>query len=398
MRCCFQRAQQSRQHDSATASATANWSERESLHEPDHSTSALIESILPLFLPLACQIASKTLISNRCIKKNEILVTTFDENAPTKELPIETIDVSIGDVLVIDRETLQKDMEKDPDFEWPEKRKINLLMDSIMGKKEQSLLVIDIVDLNCFIQLGNGIEITFPSNIPLVGNLEIGSGGDVEKGSVKVSSGRLRVWFSNETKKCYIALMERPLLTPLLHVNADKGNGDNLNIYLKEDGSLDDVVETIMAGYGPKDKLGDKKDGISNISSMIGNALGKFVSSIIGSRNSGPLEVDLSMQIKASIDAALGKTRPVEQIQADIERLQKELEIATQKSKVNTKSSDADPRELREVARKPADINEGAGSESNGSVSLKGYVVSSMAGVQNTLISCANPPITDATI
>ena len=382
MRCCFQRAKQSRPDDSATASAAATgpaWQPDQSLVEPDHSTSALIESILPLILPLACQIASQTLVSQGCVNIKEMPVTTFDENA-INELPIETIDVTIGDVLVVDRKTVKKDMEKDPDFNWPEKGRIDLLMKTIPGKKEKKLLVLDIVDFECFIQMGEGIEITFPSNIPLVGNLEIGSGGDVKKGSIKFSSGRLRVWFSNETKKCYIALMERPSLTPFLHVNADRGNGDYLTIYLKEDGSLDDIVETIMAGFGPKHKLGSKMDieqKKSSMSSTIGNALGKFVSTIIqksyprtarGRGDNGPLEIDLSTQIKASTDAALGKARPVEQIQAEMERLQKELELATQETNVDAKCSDADPIELNRVVINAADVNDDVGNDGFGFV------------------------------
>ena len=112
--------------------------------------------------------------------------------------------------------------------------------------------MVDFVDFEGSLQLGEGIELTFPSNIPRVGNLEVGSGGDIKNGWVMMGIKRLRIFFSSETRKCYVVFMARPTLTPFLQVSADRGNGDYLSIDIKEEGALDDIVESVLAGFGPR--------------------------------------------------------------------------------------------------------------------------------------------------
>lgn len=165
---------------------------------------------------------------------------------------------------------------------------------------------------------------------------------------------KLRIWFVSKTRKLYIAVLGgRPRLVPNLHVNADRGKGDFLNIILKEDGNLDEVVEAILLGFGPKTKKTsegqqenngsgsgsgnkdeDEETSGNGSGSWIGNAVGKKISQIVHESMTGkggehrPLEIDLSEAINSSIDMAMGKPRSVEAIKADITFLEKELALA----------------------------------------------------------------------
>lgn len=51
--------------------------------------------------------------------------------------------------------------------------------------------------------------------------------------------------------KAYIAFIGHPNLMPHVHVNADRGKGDFLQMVLDEAGSLDDIVESVLMGFGP---------------------------------------------------------------------------------------------------------------------------------------------------
>jgi len=233
----------------------------------------------------------------------------------------------------------------------------------------------DIVDFRFKIMLGNGIEFVFPVENPFNVKvmLEVGCGGDVigNDAWVECKIPRLRLWITHEeapvavkgneknqkqqqqqsaktsTKtqvKAYAAFIGRPDLKPNVHVNADRGRGDFFDMVLDEQGTLDDVVESILMGFGPKEyySLGrqqhkspaeDKRSDIQRIhstkQSWVGNALGKQLSRAIGSLlgvgNNRPLEVDLTEVVRDAIDTALGKPRPVTAVEADIESLQKEL-------------------------------------------------------------------------
>jgi len=322
-----------------------------SMVEPDGTASAFFESFLPLFLPVVCRITSKSLVEGGCILKNEVPVTAFDEHTLAKDLPIGPIKVSIGKVLIVDRKTMKKDLARGPDFEWPEKERLDSLMRNIPGRGRQ-MLVLDIVDFVVTGQLGKDIELTFPSNIPLVGNLEVGAGGHVDNACIKMNIKRLRIFFSSETQKCYAVFMARPILAPSLHVNADRGNGDFLTLYIKEEGALENIVETILAGFGPKQIMEKERKSFkkskTKIAAKIGIAIGKFISNRIqksipsvGYTNS-PMVVDLSDSIIATIDGALGKPRPVDEVKAHIELLNKELELSIKAEEEMNNSTQSD--------------------------------------------------------
>jgi len=123
---------------------------------------------------------------------------------------------------------------------------------------------------------------------------------------------------------------------------------------LQEDGNLDDVVETILAGFGPKPKKQDesksktKKEmydqqssaaAASSSTSWIGSVVGRKISQMVRESMGGkadehcPLEIDLSGTIQASIDAAMGKVRSVDAVKADIAILEKELDLAIKAEK-----------------------------------------------------------------
>lgn len=80
-----------------------------------------------------------------------------------------------------------------------------------------------------------------------------------------------------------------------------------------------------------------KKGQPSIKQSWVGNALGKSVGRVLGSfvgmGNNPPLEIDLTDAVTEAIDAAMGKPRPVEAVEADIALLQKELERSKQADK-----------------------------------------------------------------
>jgi len=141
--------------------------------------------------------------------------------------------------------------------------------------------------------------------------------------------------------------MDKPQLTPNIHINVDKGKGDALNFQLTEDGSLDDVVETVLSRFGPKLKDSTKKNKESKKkTSWAGVAAGKTIARLLQHSMGGklcknaPLEVDLSDTIQVTIDSAMGKPRPVAAVKADIEILQKELERATQAGRESLDTTD----------------------------------------------------------
>ena len=57
-----------------------------SMDGPNDSTSALVEAIIPLFLPIVCRIASQNLVKEGFFLKNELPVTSLDDLTPEKDL------------------------------------------------------------------------------------------------------------------------------------------------------------------------------------------------------------------------------------------------------------------------------------------------------------------------
>ena len=330
---------------------------------PDDSTAALVELVISSAVPIVRKALSKKLVESKCILFNEKLVEEFDEYQEEDNLPIGKIEIKLEDVLIMDSQTVHSDMLAAPDFSWPEKDRIDDLMATAPGTAERKMLVLDFVGFNCFLPLGKGIEIAFPIDLPILkANVEIGSGGDIEEGSIRLEVPRIRVWFVTETKKLYVAFLDKPDLTPNLHVNLDRGKGDFLNFSLVERGNLDDVVEEVLCGFGPKQFTGkdeteqeaekqSKTQSKWSSSNWAGVAVGKQISSIVlnnmGRSGKGniPIEVDLSETIKSVIDVAMGMPRPVEVIEAQIALLEKELErskaIAAEEDATITQEEDA---------------------------------------------------------
>ena len=321
--------------------------EEEPTLEPDDSTSAFVKSIMPLFLPTLRKSLSEKLINYGCILFNEEIVKEFDEYQDEDRLPIGKIEIKMEHVFVMDRKTVKNDMLAAPDFAWPESDLFDDLMATVPGLGRK-MTVFDLVGFDCLLPLGKEIEIAFPAELPVFKkvDVEVGSGGNIERAWIRFEVPRLRLWFVNSTKKLYVAFMARPKLCPNFHVNLDKGNGDFLNISLTEEGNLDDVVEQVLCGFGPKHFTQSKepeeagRQGAQIPPNMFGNAIGKKISSVIlnkmgrNGKTNIPLEIDLSETIKSKIDAAVGNTRSIDLIKADIEKLQEELDRAQALQKI----------------------------------------------------------------
>ena len=220
-------------------------------------------------------------------------------------------------------------------------------MTAIQGKG-QGMVVLDILGAGMQVRFGSGIELTVPIEGPLgiTADLEIGSGGSIREAWIQLEIPRLRVWFVTDTRRLYLAFLERPRLVPNLHINVDRGKGDFLDMEFKGGGGLDDTIETVLCGFGPSSSVTmaganekNKKKGnprkastrqgrsrSTEKQSWVANALGRRISEILGAfagvGNNRPLEIDLNETIQESIDVALGKPRPVKQIIADMELLQ----------------------------------------------------------------------------
>lgn len=304
------------------------------LEQPNDSTSALLESIIPIVLPIVRRAVSKSLIESGSILRDEEPIEKFDESSPDDDLPIGPIRLQIESISVMDINTVMKDMKKAPNFKWPEKDNVQELMANKPGAGRE-MIVFDFIGLDMVIPLGPGIEYTLPAQLPMgiKTNIEIGCGGSIKEASVRMYLPKVRIWFCNKTRKLYVAVMEIPQFVPNIHVNADRGNGDFLHFEFKEEGELDNVVEMMLAGFGPgfekkpsKTKLKKKKQWVGDV---IGKQLSYLLDKIGGSGgNAHALEIDLSTAIQSSIDAAFGKPRPVDEIKVDIARLEKELELS----------------------------------------------------------------------
>ena len=144
------------------------------------------------------------------------------------------------------------------------------------------MTVLDLNDLELQIWLGEGIEF----EIPLLQDLkvEVGCGGKTigDNAYIKVSIPKLRVWVvrkkveveieaeedgeesggeeSDDKVKptkmeehviLYLGFFGRPIVKPYLHYNLDNGNGDFWNGVVNDNGSLKDIVESILQGFGP---------------------------------------------------------------------------------------------------------------------------------------------------
>jgi hypothetical protein len=322
----------------------------------DQSTSAFIQALLPIVLPIVRHVASQQLISDHMIICKEELVKRLDKS----NLPIGPVDVSLDHIRILDPDTLEKDMKAMPEFAWPESERYRSLMKSPSEgaeiTQEGNMVVMDITGVTLTARLAPGIELTVPVEGPmgLSANLEVGTGGTISQAKFYLEVPRLRVWFVNEPRyKMYVAFLERPKILPQVHINVDRGRGDFLHMEFKGGGGLDDIIESILCGFGPSSLTHKSEETTSSGThpttakttpenrSWVADALGRRISEALGVfagvGKDRPLEIDLHESIQAGIDAALGKTRSVEEIEADIEALKAELKFAKESPPPNTK-------------------------------------------------------------
>ena len=302
------------------------------------STSALVHSFFAIAQPIIRRVISKKLIEKVGVLRDEVPVETYDEDQPDNTLPIKPITINFEDVHVIDPDTLQADMEAMPDFAWPEREKYRELMSHCSEGGSVDMVVLDLIDFDGELRMDKGVEVAVPVKGPFGTQmeLEIGYGDDIEEGWVRIRVPKLRIWYVNETKKLYIAFMDRPDLIPCLNVNVDRGKGDFLSVNFTEEGGLDDVVEEVLSGFGPN--LRQKRDASGSfVGTKVGGLIVSALSKFKDMGNGKPLEVTMEQAIMKSINKAMGKTRPPEVIKADIKRLENELEQSMRESQPESK-------------------------------------------------------------
>jgi hypothetical protein len=297
----------------------------------NHSTAALFRSLFTISNPVLRKVISKQLIEQVGVLKEETKVTAYTADA---ELPILPLEIDFENIHIIDSESLEKDMKLMPDFEWPLKEKVSLLiknMENFSKERQEGLLCLDIDNFQAKISFEKGYKITLPVEGPFgkSGELEIGTSPDMPQAWIGVQVPKVRIWFVTHTSTLYLAFLGRPDLKPHVHINADFGRGNFLNSTITEDGSLDDVVERILSGFGPQEytKANSKTSKAGNmIGDLIVSAMGRFGQ--VG--NGRPIIVELKDQIQASLDAALHiqKYRPVAEIKASMALLEQELEAS----------------------------------------------------------------------
>lgn len=330
------------------------------------STATLIRAIIPLVMPIIRKAVSQQLIKDDMVLHKEVKIKDITE---LHEFPIGPLRIQLDTIEILDYARVQSDVEAMPEFDWPEKERMQTLIETALHPPHNnsspssgvhnvqedppSMLVFDITGVSIKASLGPDMELEVPAvesgaMVNAFGKvkLEIGTGGSIEEAWVKIMIPRFRIWYVSDTKKVYVAFMGRPQVLPHLHVNADRGKGDFWHVELTpKTSALDDIVESVLCGFGPSSLMKHANDnaiqnGASSSPSSkpkaerswVGNALGRTVSQAIGKfagvGNNRPLEIDLKETIDQTIETALGKPRPVDAIQADIERLQKELVVA----------------------------------------------------------------------
>lgn len=302
--------------------------------ENSSSSAVLIEALLPLILPIIRIAVSKRCVDGKIVQRHEVPIEELDEDNP----PIGPLEFSLGRVSVLDLETIERDATDMPEFSWPEQERWRILMESA-PRVGRGLVVLDVIGSELRLGLEPGVEIRVPVIGPLgvTGDLEVGAGGSVDAACVRIEIPRVRLWIVPDTGKIYVVFMERPNIVPNLHVNADLGNGDIMDLEFIGKGSLDNVMESVLCGFGPS-SLTMKEDEKTiktekKMQNWIGNALGETISQFAGIGNNRPLVIDLHETIKNGINIALGIPRPAEVIRADIKVLEEELAATEQSSK-----------------------------------------------------------------
>jgi hypothetical protein len=314
--------------------------------EDDCAAATLIRTLLPLVLPIVRQVASQQCIAEKMVLLNEVQVVEQQEKGLKEEqFPIGPIEFHLETVQVLDYTTLATDMQNMPEFAWPETERLETLMQSA---PDRGMVALDILGVRMRLRLAPGIELTVPVEGPMgiTANLEIGTGGTIQEAWFQVEIPKLRVWFVTDTRQLYVAFMARPIILPRVHVNVDRGKGDFWEMEFTGEGAgLDDVVESLLCGFGPSSLTTKKEENNTKTQakekrSWVADALGQTIGTFVGMGDDNPLVIDLNETVQSSIDSALGKPRPVEAIRADIESLEKELALAEKAKKSETQEEE----------------------------------------------------------
>lgn len=340
--------QEARSETSTTSTMNAHSETRGAAKacQDSQGTAALLEALMHMILPHMCKSISKSLIDN----EDDNLTVLLNE----KEIPkggyggdfevLKGIGFKCACIAVVTPEALQKDMEQMPTFEWPEQERVLELMN------KDAMVVFDLDQVTLKIMLGPGIEFAIPvANAlgqPVV--LEVGAGGAKigNDAYFELHLPKVRVWVvlneqrenfvSTKTQvytKVAVAFIGRPEITPHVHINADLGKGDFFDVDLHEDGTLDDVVEEVLVGFGPSEFYEQHNDMKSSTSkgkqNWIGKALGKQLSNLLGKHvklgSNRPYVLNMTESVTQSLS---GKPRQTHVIEKDMENLKLELEAA----------------------------------------------------------------------
>jgi len=344
----------------------------------------VILSLLPVVLPAVRRVASSLLVREGMVLRDEREVAATDEeeedgawplsalaHGGDGRLPLGPIGLTLDGVQVVDAETLCADQESMPEFAWPEKELAMRMRDqqrerektegdgdSSPSSDDGRLLVLDVLGLVITLRLGEGIELQVPVDGPAGTSiqLEVGAGGTVRRPYIELSFPRLRIWYARDALTAYAAVMARPTIAPHFHVNADRGRGDFLHVEFSDPqgGGLDDVVESVLCGFGPSSlTCGGEHDkrAAGRRTNFVADALGRLVTKAIhrfggvdggdGDGGHQPIKIDLAETVRPLLDAVLGSLgfvrRPAAAIQADIALLEAELGRSLEKEKEDEK-------------------------------------------------------------
>jgi len=277
----------------------------------DTIVGTLLQTLLPSMIPTVCKFLSKYFITDPefSVLKYEKPLTEYTEEDHMEDQVIKDLELSIGSLSLVSLETLLRDMELYPSFQWPEKDRVRELMGksntinisstnknnnnntstatsiknpngrasafnrlnslnsqvNINQETSDHMTVVDLSNVYVKLELGKGIE--FEIKLTANMNLEIGCGGKTIKDDAycEFIIPKLRLWIVRKDMKdtdennalnedevyIHFAFFGRPDVIPYLHCNIDRGNGDFMNIAIEEKGHIDDLLESILASYGP---------------------------------------------------------------------------------------------------------------------------------------------------
>lgn len=149
--------------------------------------SHLIDGIMSVALPLIRHIVSQKVVEMGMVLKHEIKVESFDLD----EMPFEFFDVKADAIHVVNHEQLQQDMREMSHFKWPQRCLEKML--SPFNDGECELLIVDLIGAHVSITIAEDFEIALPIGEQLT--VELGAGGKIRKGNIKLEVPQLRVWF-----------------------------------------------------------------------------------------------------------------------------------------------------------------------------------------------------------